>query len=124
MQLPLEDVLELIGNAWENADLADQHSTLSVQQIEQIASIVAGKPITIDPADVQAVQQQAQQAAQQVAQQQAQMQQAASPPTQVPSYLANEPPAPPQPPPPPLNLSKKANDLFGDSLDKVFQDVT
>lgn len=76
MQVPVDDAIDLINSALEGMEVGNPNSSLTPQELEQIASICARKPITLDPKEVQDLtndwqQQQAAQAAQAAQQAQA-----------------------------------------------------
>lgn len=129
MQVDVGSAVDIIASALDGIEVGSPNSSLTPAQIEQIASICAGKAITIDPADLaQAVADyaNAQQAAAQAALPAGSMPVASTngATAAIAAVVAAEPPAPPPVKGPewaPRSAGEKGT--FSDDLDRMLREA-
>lgn len=121
MQISIDDMIDIIQSADLDQLQGDPSGALTVSQIEQIASVIAGKQVTVDPAELAQAQQdwQANNAPAPGAFSPQPAQNRAS--SQIAQVVANEPPAPPEAKGPAMDLGKGARDIFSDQLDAMLK---
>lgn len=114
MNLSVEDVIDIVNVAMDGLEVGNPGSSLTPQELEQIASICARKQVTIDPQSLQDA----------VDDWNAQNQPAPPAPVQhAPNSMAGvvgrEPAAQPQPTAPEFNPARGRRTAFDEQLDAI-----